>query len=421
MTEGRTSYRAALRHPVAGRLWAATAVSTLGDYVAQGALLLLAFERSGGLAIGAAALYAASALPALASGTLAGSWLDQIPRRVALTGLQVAGAGAVAVPLLVDGLAPVFVAAALLGALRAATLAVRAGAMAEAVPDQHRGPVLALLGSTANASEVVGYVTGASITIVVGAGPALMADLITFLVGAAIIASTRFPPPVPRDRRPPVLGGFREILANPVLRMLAPLVAVTAAVGTVPEVLAAVATEDAVAWTPWVMAAGPAGNAIAFALLGRVDEVRRPSVQLVHFVSLALALGVGALVGEPWMLVIVNLLVGAGLAWLLGPQLLFIAQAPAERMAQVTGAMISLLILSEGVGSPLFAAIADRVSVAQAYNAAGFLVLAAALLGWFVMERTPAARALDLPPGALPTFDVWTARSDPEPGGRHAS
>lgn len=410
MSGRERGYRAALAHAVGRRVFGASAVSVLGDYVGQGALLLVAYERSGDRAIGAAALYAVSALPALLSGTLAGSWLDQIPRGRAWALLQLAGAVFISLPVLFGGLPVVFVAAGLLGAVRAATTAVRSGALADAVPDEHRGPLIGLLGTTQSLSEVIGYLSGATLTVLVGASPALVVDAATFLIGGAVIATTTFPPPHVRERRPPVLAGFREIASNPVLRLLAPLAAVTAAVASIPEVLAAEATQDAPEWTPYILASGPLGNAIAMTLLGRLEHVRRPSVQLIHFVTLALAFGLGAFVSAPWQLLLVNVAVGAGLAWLLGPQLTFMNEAPPERMAQVTGAMMSLLILAEGVGAPTFAALADRATVGTAYNRAGAVVLIAALLGWLIKERTPSARALDLPPEAPRLFEVWTSR-----------
>src|SRR5687768_15371599 len=115
-----TGYRATLRHPAASRLWLATAVSVGGDYIGQGALLLLAFERSGGRLLGPAALFAIQALPALISGAIAGSWLDQVPRKRAMATLQALGALVLVLPLLLPGMLPVLAAAAGLGAIRAA-------------------------------------------------------------------------------------------------------------------------------------------------------------------------------------------------------------------------------------------------------------------------------------------------------------
>lgn len=397
MTSESGGYRAALGHPTVRGLWVASTISVVGDYVGQGALLLLAYERAGQRVIGAAALFAVGALPALLSGALAGSFLDRIPRMRALAGLQAIGALIVLVPVLVGGLVPVFVAAAGLGALRAAITAVRSGAMADGVPDAHRGPLLALLGTTEQTAQVLGYLTGATLTVAIGAEPALVVDTASFLVGAAILLRLPFPD---RDRRtsgqrPPMTAGLRDIWRDRVLRLLGILVLVTATIGALPEVLAAGAARGAEGWTPVVLAAAPAGQAVTMLVLGRVPHISRPSVQLVHLAWLALALGVAALGRDPAWYAVSNFLVGSGVAWSIGPQLTFVRLAPAERMAQITGAMIAAVITAEGIGTVLFAALADATSVSTSYRVAGFVVLGAALIGWLVKERTPAALELD--------------------------
>lgn len=388
-------YLAALRHPLVRTIWFASAVSSLGDYVGQGALLVLAYERSGGRVLGSAAILAFGAVPALLSGGLAGSWLDRLPRRRALIGTQLLGAAAICLPVFVPGLAVVFVAAALLGAVRAATVAVRAGALADGIPDSHRGRLLALMGTTEQSSQVAGYLVGSGLAAAIGAAPALLFDAASFVVGAGLLLRAVFPPPRPRQRPASVTAGIRDIWSNPVLRLLAPLVWVTASVGSMPEALAAGVASQGDPWLPLVFAAAPAGQAATMLVVGRVEHFGRPSAQLIHLAWLALALGIAAQGRSPAWFVLGNFLVGSGVAWTMGPQLSFVRLAPPERMAQVTGTMIAVLIAADGLGTPLFAWLADRTDVSTAYRVAGFLVLVAALLGWAVKERTPLAHQLD--------------------------
>lgn len=400
MAQDGAGYRAALAHPVARRLWIATAVSVVGDYVAAGALMILAFQRTG-LVVGPAAVFAVQAVPALLSGALAGSWLDRLPRGRALVLLQLVGAACVSLPVVADRLGnaddsvvPVFVAAALLGAVRAATVSVRSGAMADAVPERLRAPLLGMMNTTEQTAQVVGYLGGTALAYRVGAELALLLDAASFVVGAVVLATLSFGPARARDRRPPLSAGLRDILGDPVLRMLAPLVMVTATVAAIPEALAAsVASDDALG--PLVFAAAPAGQATAMLLMGRTERVARPSFQLTQLAWLALALGIAALGRSALWFAAANFLVGTGVAWSLGPQLTFLRLAPAERMAQITGTMIAVLVAAEGVGTPLLALLADRTDVGTAYRVAGAIVLVSALVGWFVKERTPAALALD--------------------------
>ena len=389
------TYRVALRHPVVRNLWLATAVSVVGDYIGLSALMLVAHARSG-LILGAAAIFAVGALPGLLSGVFAGSWLDQLPRGRALVGLQLFGALAVSLPLVLPGLIPVFVAAALLGAIRTAVVSVRSGAMAEGVPDDLRGPLIAMLSTTEQASQIIGFGAGTSLVLWVGASTALLADTVSFLAGAWLLSRITFPRPQVRAR-PPVTAGLKDIWANPVLRLLAPLVCITAMVGALPEALAAGAAGQS-GWAPIVFAAAPAGQALTMIVLGRLKQLGRPSVQLTHLAWLALAFGIAALGRTPAWFAVSNFLVGSGAAWIIGPQLLFVRLAPAERMAQITGTMVAVLIAAEGLGTPLFAALADRATVSSAYWLAGVVVLLTSLVGWFLKERTPAALALDEDP-----------------------
>jgi MFS family permease len=395
-------YRAALTVPLVRTLFGASGVSMLGDYIAQGALLVLAFERSGGQVLGSAAILAAAAIPALLSGALAGSWLDRLPRGRTLVTAQVIGALAVLLPLLAPGLAIVFVAAAILGAVRATTTAVRAAAMVEGLTDAHRGPLLAMMNATEQGSQVVGYLVGAGLAASIGAGPALLADAASFLVGAVVLSRATYSPPTVRERRPPVTAGIRDIWSNPLLRLLALLVWVTATVGALPEALASGVADQDDPWLPFVFAAAPAGQVLAMIVVGRVRHFGRPSTQLIHLAWLSLAFGVAAQGRSPAWFVLANFLVGSGVAWTLGPQLSFMRVAPESRMAQITGTMIAVLIAAEGLGTPFFAWMADRTSVTAVYRIAGFLVLIAALLGWLVKERMPLARALDADPTAVP-------------------
>ena len=402
MGQHPTGYRHALRQITVRRLWVATAVSVAGDYIAAGALMILAYERTG-LVVGPAVVFAIQALPALLSGALAGRWLDQIPRVRALVGLQLTGAVSVSLPVVAGvasagsggGILPVLLAAALLGAVRAGSVSVRSAAVAEGVPDTLRGPLLGLMNTTEQGAQVVGYLAGTALAYGIGAEVALLVDAASFVVAAAVLGRLALPDGAERERRPPLTAGIRDIVADPVLRLLAPLVVVTASVAALPEALAAGVAPAGHAWAPFVFAAGPLGQATAMFLMGRDARIVRPSFQLTQLAWLSLGLAIASLGRTaPWF-ALANFVVGTGVAWSLGPQLTFLRRAPTARMAQITGTMIAVLIAAEGLGTPLFALVADRAGVGSAYRLAGTLVLASAVVGWVVKERTPDAVALD--------------------------
>ncbi len=376
------------------RLWLASSVSSIGDYIGLGALLFLAADQTG-RALGAAVVLAVGVLPSLVTGLVAGPWLDRFHRGRSLAGLQLAGAAVVCLPLLLDGVAIVFVTAALLAIVRIGTIAVRAGAMAEGIEDRHRAPLVALLASTDQVAQVVGYLSGGALYVLLGVEAALVLDAASFLVGAAVLARLRLPRPAARPGRPGLTAGLRDILADPVLRLFGALVVVTGTVASLPETLAPAIAGPADALRPLLLAVAPAGQALAMAFMGRLAQVHRPAVQLTHFTGLGIALSVALVAPTAAAFVVVNLLVGAGTGWVVGPQATFLRRAPATRMAQVTGTMVAALAVAEGIGTLMFAAVADNVSVAAAYGLAGGLLLAVAALGWGARHRTEEVRRLD--------------------------
>jgi hypothetical protein len=391
----RSGYRAALRQPVARRLWVAAVTSSIGDYVALGALLFLATDRTG-LVLGAAAVVAVGVVPSVLAGVLGGRWLDRFDRARALAVLQLLGGAIVLLPVALDGTAVVIATAAGLAAVRVATVAIRSGAMADGLSDEHRGPLVALLNTTDQAAQVIGYLTGAGLYVALGADAALLLDAATFLVGAALLVGLPLPPQRHQPAAPTLTTGVREILHQPVLRLLGLLALTTGLVGSLPEVLAPAVAADADPLRPLVLAAAPAGQAVTMALLGRSSSIRRPRNLLVHLACLAGALLLASLASSPAQVAVANALVGAGTAWVIGAQVLFLQLAPGARMAQITGAMVAGLAVADGLGSVGLAAVADRAGTGAAYGTAALLVAIAVIVGVVIRSRTPAVRDLDV-------------------------
>ena len=390
-------YRRALGSRIVRRLWTAAVVSTVGDYVGLGALLFLAADRTG-VAIGAAGVLAVGVLPSLLTGVVAGPWLDRFKRTRTLATLQLAGAAVICLPVLIDGAVVVFATAALLACVRIATVAVRSGAMAEGVEDAHRGALVALLSSTDQGAQVVGYLTGGALYVLLGAETALLADAASFVVAAVILGRLGLPEPRERGERRPIGAGIADIRRDPVLRSLAALVLVTGLVASLPEVLAPTVAGPGEPLRPVVLAAAPAGQVVAMTLLGRTRQVRRPRIQLLHLTLLGATLTFAALAATPAAVAAVNLLIGAGTAWIIGPQVTFLHRAPNLRMGQITGTMVAGLAVAEGLGSLSLAALADLAGTQAAYAAGGVLVLLAASVGWLVRSRTVELLALDRRP-----------------------
>ncbi len=200
-------------HPVAVRLLGAKLISEVGDFVGLAALVLLGYHATGS-AIGPALVLAARSLPAVAVAALAGHQLDRPPRRTALIALAWAGAAVVGVPAVAPNAATAILAASPLGALRTASRSIEAAMIAESVDPAVRLPLFGLALAVNQAAQVLGVVTGAAVTLAVGARPALVADVASFLVASAVLAQL----PVAESghgrhgpRRAPVCGSSERV------------------------------------------------------------------------------------------------------------------------------------------------------------------------------------------------------------------
>lgn len=379
-------------------MWLAASLSFLGDFVGLGALLLVAYERSGGRPLGPAAVFAVQALPAVAVATAIGPWLDRIPRIGGLVVLCLIGAASLAFPLFIGGLWPVFATAAILGATTTAFNSIRSGAIAQGVPRHVRGRLLALISLSLQVSEVIGYFAGSAAAIAIGARPALEADAATFVLAAVLLAGARVPGRSARSRlRPSLATGIRTIFTDRTLAVLTPVAWIGLTVGALPATLASAALTGAYrGWVPAAMAAAGAGLAISGTLAG---QSRMPERVATQFWCIAAGGATFLLAGllltvNPILLVVGNLAIGAGMGWNVAAQTTFVLVIDPDRIANVTSVMIASVIALGGLGALAFGAAATSLGVPAAYALAGALQVAAGLAATGYARKHP--QALDL-------------------------
>jgi MFS family permease len=414
---GTLRYRAVFSTPTAWRIWTAATISYLGDFVGLGALLLAGYQRSGGHALGSAAVFGIQAVPAFAVSAFIGPWLDRIPRRSGLIALSLTGAVAVSLPIAFSGLWAVLVAAGVIGAIRTAFNSIRTGAMADGMPRDVRGRLVALLTVSNQVSEVLGYLTGSAVAIVIGAGPALGADAATFVVAAVLLAGLRLPPPSRSRERSSMTTGIRTIFGDRTLALLVPVAWIGLSTGAVPQALAAAAlSKTDRGWVPAALASMAAGLAIAATVVGRTRLSERVLGQFGYITLCGIAFlltAVGMRI-NPLLVVAGNFAVGVGSAWSVAAQTTFIHVIPVHRMAHVTSTMIGSLIVLEGAGAVAFGAVAGAVGVPAAYLCAGAMLTAAGLAALRYGRAHPEATDISRPQTAAP------APARPEGSGRAA-
>jgi hypothetical protein len=394
---GPVRYRDVFSHPLARRLWLTSSISNFGDFIGLGALLLIAYDRSGDRPLGPAAIFAVQAVPAVLIATMIGPWLDRIPRIRGMVSLCLAGAACLALPFLFRGLWPVLVTAAILGGVRTAFNSIRSGAVADSVTRQLRPRLLALTNLSYQVSEVTGYFTGSTVVIAVGAGPALAADAATFVIGALLLAGLALPPPSGARRRSSLTTGIRTIFGDQTLAVLAPVTWVGLTMGAIPATLATTALRGSYrGWVPVAMAACAAGIAVGGVITGRTNLAEKIRGQFLYVVAggACFALTAAAITLSPVLLVAGNFAAGAGMGWTVATQTTFVLVIAPERMAHATSTMIASLIALEGLGAVAFGAAAGSLGVSTAYLLAGLTEVIAGIVGLGYARLRP--RILDI-------------------------
>ena len=255
-TAARQGYRQVLAVGEFRAIFAAHVISFSGDVVAQLALAVLVFERTGS-ALGSSLTFALGFLPHLLGGTLLSSVADRFPVRRTLICCDLASAALVAlmalpglpIPLLLGLLLPLGAIAPVFGGARAASL-----------PDVLGGEGFALgrslLRMVAQASQIWGFALGGLLLAVLSPRPLLLLDAVSFVASAVLLrlGTGERPPRAGKAAGPPAgaaaglprrsvvrdsLAGVRLALGSARLRPLLLFFWLPPAFTVAPEALAA--------------------------------------------------------------------------------------------------------------------------------------------------------------------------------------
>ena len=186
------------------RLWAAGAVSLIGDWLSLVAVATLA-QASGGGAFALALVFAAHALPGAVLAPVAGAIVDSFDRRRVLVAAD-AVASLVTVAMVIAALAgqPYVIAGLLLvrSAITSLVLPGEAAAIRHLVSNEDLMPANAILAATWSVAFVVGMALG-GVAAMLGPALALGLDAASFALAAVLHATL---PALPVTARPRSLG-----------------------------------------------------------------------------------------------------------------------------------------------------------------------------------------------------------------------
>ena len=385
-------------------LWAAQAVTLLGDQIARVALALLVFDRTRS-ATASAAAYAVTLLPAVLGGPLLAGIADRHPRRAVMIRCDVACAAltaAVAVPGM--PLPVLFGLIFVVSLLDAPFGAARSSLVRDVFPgDDDRYAVATTIGGiTLRASQILGFTLGGVLVAVVGVRPALLADAVTFGISAVIVRATVTARPTAiHDREPghhllaDLRDGARLVFGEPRLRLLT-VYAWLAAFHVVPVGLAVpVAAHHAGGpIAAGILLAAPAAGTAAgmIALTVGIRDRKRRAGLIGPLAVLAAAPLIGCATDPPLPVTAVLWAVaGAGTAYQLVANVAFVSAVPDEHRGQAFGLVVAGLLAGQGAAMIAAGAVADAVNPSVVVAAAGVAGTLAAL------ALLPASRTLALP------------------------
>ena len=223
-------FRSLLDNRPFGLLWAAQAVSTLGDLLYDIALLWYVLDTTGS-ALAAGVISVSSGIGFLLGSGSAGLLLDRVPARRIMLGADLARLAltlAVCATWLAGFSPPLAVLYALTFAVSFATAyfnPARAAAMPQVVPREHLLRANALDAVSHGVARTIALPLSGALVAAVGPAPALLADAGTFLLSSLLVYRARWAPEAIGDREQATtlsaaLGGLRWARADPLVRTL---------------------------------------------------------------------------------------------------------------------------------------------------------------------------------------------------------
>lgn len=383
-------------------LWMGQLVSFFGDRVNQVALYAIV-AQFGGLELGIVA--AATAVPSVLLGSLAGALVDRWDRRRTMIISDVVRAGLVlAVPFLV----PLSVAYAYVIAFAVAVVSLlfrpaKNAIIPRIVDDEQL--VTANSASTVNETiaDLLGYpVAGVLVAALSGlVGAAFVVDAATYLISAVLLAGMSVPPEKLESSplRPSALWaemaeGWRfltrqaDLFANTVVSAAAQI-----AVGV--EIVCSFLYAEHVLDTTslphpqnygLLMAAVGLGSVVGGLIIGQVGGgLRKGPLTIAGFIGMGLTFIVVGLVRDPYLAIGLFFVIGAmNMVWLIPTITLFQERTPQRLMGRVVGTRQALVfgVMAAAMGAAGWAS--DIVSPATVFILGGLICAGAGLAGSFV-------------------------------------
>lgn len=392
-------------------LWYGQGLSLLGDQLAQVALAVLVYSRTGS-PLATAAVYALTYLPSIVGGPLLAGLADRFARRGVMMTCDVVRAvlvGVMALPVMPFWALCVLVFFVVL--LSAPFSAARAALLPEVLEGDRYVVGSALQNMTNQAVQMLGFAAGGAMIATLGPYRALALDAATFLASALILVSGVRPRPAARqDGAKPSMwamtrAGAQLVFGSRRLRTLV-LFAWLCGFYILPEGIAVpYAAELATGSLPvpvitgLLMAAMPTGTVVGAFLFSRfVTPARR--LRLMGWMAMLSCAPLAVTALRPPLAVVLAawVLSGIGGAYQLAANAAFVQNVPPERRGQAFGLVQSGLMAVQGIGILVGGFAAERLGPELVVALSGITgVIAAAVLALMWTESRDDRDAQELP------------------------
>jgi MFS family permease len=288
------SFAEVLRTPVFLPVFAVATLSTWGDYIARITVAAVVFSWTGS-ALATAATFAVSLVPSVLGRALLSPICDRIPPRICLIGSHLVRAVLVGALIVVVGttrsLALVLTLVAVIEFVGGPAVTASQMLLTDIFPD--RRPYTRAFGLSTLAAQVnqaIGLAIGGAVVSLVGDAKALLLDLFTFVVGAAMLTVVKPPKSVVKPEDAPLLSmladlrqGWQQIRASRVLMSMLGLSLASALAIAAPEAVAlpyAAQHSTSSTWGGLLMASPILGAVVGQLLIGRLPAERQSSLVL---------------------------------------------------------------------------------------------------------------------------------------------
>jgi diguanylate cyclase (GGDEF)-like protein len=377
VSQAAVAPRVTVRDVLANRefraMYAAQALSVVGDQLARIAVALLVFNRSHSTLLTAVS-FGVSYLPWVVGGPLLAGYADRMPRRtvmiasdlvrfVLVLGIAIPGMPTAALLLLV----------ALVALMEPPFLAARAAMLPDVIGEGERYAVASTLSNTTNNVGVVaGFAVGGAVVAAIGARTGIIIDSLTFLFSAWLLRrQVQMRPAADAGRRNMLLElrqGAEIVFRDPYVRWLVVVswLVLGADIGTEAVAIPYAAHHGGGATTAGLLTA-----ALPFGMvLGTIAVMRwrRPAAQERLMLPMALAapavLALTAFDPRPPVAAVIWFVAGVLSAMQVIANRVFVAAVPREVRGRAFGIAGAGIATAQGLGAIVCGALASRVGSA---------------------------------------------------------